>query len=217
MALKLAVIGDVHGCWNDADTAYFNASDYSALLFVGDLAPLIGALPTARRLAALRKPAYLIPGNHDATGAAQFLAELRHRERLAAVLSFGQRSRVRALAAALGPVKCVGYTLDLLEIDGRLLGLIAARPHSMGGDHFYFRSYLKRAYGVGSFEESAEKLRALVDAAPRDLLFLAHNGPAGFGAARDDLWGCDFRLQGGDFGDPDLQDAVRHARSQGKR
>ena len=217
MALKLAIIGDVHGFWTGADTAYFNASPCDAVLFVGDLAPLIGALPTARKLAALKLPAFLIPGNHDACGALQFLAELRQQLWLASVLSVGQGWRVSALRRALGPVKLAGYSLDLLDWDGRALGLIAARPHSMGGDRLYFRPYLKRAFGIASFEDSLARLRELVDEAPQDIIFLSHNGPAGLGAAREDIWGCDFRIHGGDFGDPDLQDAIRYARSIGKK
>ena len=31
------------------------------------------------------------------------------------------------------------------------------------------------------------------------------------------MWGCDFREDGGDWGDPDLADAIDHARASGKR
>jgi uncharacterized protein (TIGR04168 family) len=65
---------------------------------------------------------------------------------------------------------------------------------------------------------SCRRLRELVDSAPSDeLLVLAHNGPSGLGAAKTDLWGCDFREQGGDWGDSDLAEALGHARSAGKR
>jgi uncharacterized protein (TIGR04168 family) len=217
LPLRLAIVGDVHGCWTDADSDYFNGSDYAALLCTGDLPPLIGSLPTARRLAALRLPAFMIPGNHDASTALLFLAELRHYERLAALLSFGHEGREDALRAVLDPVKLVGYSLDRLDWDGRWLGLIAARPYSMGGDRLYFSAFLKRRYGVASFEDSATKLRALVDEAPRDIIFLSHNGPAGLGSARDDIWGCDFRPEGGDFGDPDLHAAIDYALRAGKK
>lgn len=215
--MRLAVIGDIHGCWVDADTDYFNGGGYDAVLCVGDLPPLIGSLPIARRLAALRVPAFLIPGNHDATSAVQFLSELRHRPALATLFSAGHGSREAALRRALGPVKLVGYSHEMLSWGGRPLGLITARPYSMGGDRFYFQAYLRRRHGVASFEESAAKLRALVDEAPRDVLFLSHNGPAGLGSRRDDIWGCDFRAEGGDFGDPDLRAAVDYAQQQGRR
>jgi uncharacterized protein (TIGR04168 family) len=216
MSLRLAIIGDVHGCWTAADNEYFNASGYDAVIFVGDLPPLIGSLPTARKLAGLRVPAYMIPGNHDATGALQFLAELRHKTGLANFLSFGHARREEKLREALGGVKLLGYSLEHLALDGRPLGLLAARPYSMGGDRLYFSAYLRRRHGVGSFEDSVLKLKALVDAAPDDIIFLSHNGPAGLGSARDDIWGCDFR-ESGDFGDPDLRLAIDYALGQGKR
>jgi uncharacterized protein (TIGR04168 family) len=214
--MRLAIVGDVHGCWVGADSEYFNHAGYDALLCTGDLPPLIGSLPTARRLAALRIPTYMIAGNHDASSALQFLAELKHHDHLAALLSLGHERREAALRTALGPVKLVGYSLDLLSWEGGSLGLVTARPYSMGGDRLYFRSYLKRRHGVASFEDSAAKLRRLVDQAPRDIIILSHNGPAGLGAARDDIWGCDFRANGGDFGDPDLRDVVAYAFAQGK-
>jgi uncharacterized protein (TIGR04168 family) len=217
LPLRLAIVGDVHGCWTAADNDYFNRGPYAALLCTGDLPPLIGSLPTARRLAALRLPAFMIPGNHDASTALQFLAELRHHDRLAALLSLGNERREAALRAALGPVKLVGYSLDRLDWDGRPLGLIAARPYSMGGDRLYFSAYLKRRHEVDSFAASAARLRALVDEAPRDIIFLSHNGPSGLGAARDDLWGCDFRAEGGDFGDPDLRAAIDYALRAGRK
>jgi uncharacterized protein (TIGR04168 family) len=215
--MRLAIVGDVHGCWVEADCEYFNRGQYDALLCTGDLPPLIGSLPTARKLAALHLPAYMIPGNHDATGPFQFLAELRHRDRLAAWLSFGQGWRENRLRRALGSVQLVGYSLDLLPWQERSLGLITARPYSMGGDRLYFRAYLQRRHGITSFDDSTSTLRALVDQAPADVIFFSHNGPAGLGAARDDIWGCDFRSEGGDFGDPDLRVAIDYALRCGKR
>lgn len=215
--MRLAIIGDVHGCWTEADNIHFNQGYYDALLCVGDLPPLIGGIPTARRLSGLRIPAFMIPGNHDAVPAMQFLAELHHRALWAALLSLGQGWREFRLRRALAPVRLVGYSLDLLRWDGKPLGLVSARPYSMGGDRYYFRAYLRRRHGVGDFEQSAARLRALVDQAPADLIFLAHNGAAGLGSAADDIWGCDFRPEGGDFGDPDLRDAIDYARERGKR
>lgn len=213
--MRLAIIGDIHGCWVDADSEYFNRGLYDAVLCVGDLPPLIGSLPTARKLAALRVPAFLIPGNHDATSAPQFLAELKHHPRLAALFSAGQARRETQLRNALGNVKLLGYSLDYLQWD-KPIGLISARPYSMGGERLYFRSYLRRQFGVASFEDSQAKLRALVDQAPSDIIFLSHNGPAGLGSGREDIWGCDFRADGGDFGDPDLRVAIDYAVACGK-
>jgi uncharacterized protein (TIGR04168 family) len=44
---------------------------------------------------------------------------------------------------------------------------------------------------------------------------LAHNGPAGLGVSRRDIFGCDFRREEGDHGDPDLGEALARARARG--
>jgi uncharacterized protein (TIGR04168 family) len=215
--LKLAIIGDVHSCWVEADNDFFNASDYDTVLFVGDLPSFVGSLPTARRISGLHKTAFLIPGNHDATSALQFAAELKQKKRLAALLGAGHAVREAQLRAALGGVKLVAYSVETISFDGKPLGIVAGRPYSMGGDRIYFERHLRQQYGVKSFGDSVAKFRTLIDATPRDILFLSHNGPAGLGNARDDIWGCDFSRNGGDFGDPDLRDAIAYAVAQGKR
>ena len=67
-------------------------------------------------------------------------------------------------------------------------------------------------------QESAERLKELVDECPAErIIFFAHNGPTGLGEDRSDIWGCDFRPAGGDFGDPDLRIAIDHARTPDPR
>ncbi|HEX7348267.1 MAG TPA: metallophosphoesterase [Rhodanobacteraceae bacterium] len=210
--MKLAVIGDIHGFWDARDTAYFNQSDYAALLFVGDFAAWTGSLPVARMLAGLTRPAWAIPGNHDAVTPLQLAAEIKHRRWLCALTGMGMERRVAALARALAPVRVGGYSLDRLDTD---LGLLTARPHAMGPDAFHYRGYLSRRFGVAGFRASAELLKALVDSAPRRLIVLAHNGPAGLGATADAPFGNDFSPAGGDFGAPDLRVALDHARATG--
>ena len=211
---KLAVIGDVHGFWDAADTAFFNQSDYDGLLFTGDLPRLTGGLDVARALARLEKPAWLVPGNHDGCTALQLLAELKGWSRLCRLLSTGMEGRVRRLAAALGPVRLAGYECLPLGDD---LGLLVGRPHAMGPDRFYFRDYTRRRYGIGDYAQSAARLKALVDSAPPRLIVLGHNGPAGLGETAADIWGCDFSTRFGDFGDPDLRAAIDHARDSGRQ
>lgn len=212
--MRLALIGDIHGFWDAADTAYFNASSYDGLLFTGDLPRLTNGLAVARELARLTKPAWLVPGNHDGCTALQLLAELKGWRRLCRISSLGMEGRVRRLAAALGPVRLAGY--ECLPLDNEL-GLLIARPHAMGPDRFYFRAYTQRRFRVGDYAQSAAKLKALVDAAPRNLIVLAHNGPAGLGDTAESIWGCDFSTRFGDFGDPDLRAAIDHARASGRQ
>jgi uncharacterized protein (TIGR04168 family) len=96
--------------------------------------------------------------------------------------------------------------------------MIAARPHSFGGPRLAFRPYLTEVFRVPTIEASAERLCSLIDdTLDERVVFLAHNGPTGLGDRRDAIWGCDFRRSEGDFGDPDLETAIAHARSKGKR
>ncbi len=215
--MKLAIIGDVHHAWNAADTAYFNASDHDAVLFVGDIYnfSIQRGLRAAAELAALEKPALLVPGNHDAAHPAQLAAEITRRASLIRITSFGHGQRVRDMSDAVGGVQVGGYSVHRLRED---LEVVVGRPHSMGGSTLSFVPQLAEAHGVHSLAESADKLRRCVDdSTARDLIFLAHNGPTGLGARRADIWGCDFRREEGDFGDEDLRLAIDHAVSRGKR
>jgi uncharacterized protein (TIGR04168 family) len=67
--------------------------------------------------------------------------------------------------------------------------------------------------------DSAARLRALFDAIPKGepIVVLAHCGPAGLGDQRGDLYGRDFHPDAGDWGDPDLAEALAHAKATDKR
>ena len=78
--------------------------------------------------------------------------------------------------------------------------------------------YLAERYGIDSMEASIERLKALIDACDdAPLLFLAHNGPSGLGDRADSIWGCDFRRKEEDWGDRDLEEAVRYAVDSGRK
>lgn len=215
--MKLAVIGDVHHAWNEVDTAFFNASDYDALLFVGDIYnfSLQRGLRAASELAELDKPALLVPGNHDAVHPAQLAAEITRRPSLIRWTSMGHTQRVRLLCEAVGGVQVGGFSVHPL---GEGVDVIVGRPHSMGGSVISFAPHLAEAYGVYTLEDSVKRLKRCVDESEaKRVLFLAHNGPTGLGERRDDLWGADFRREEGDFGDYDLRAAVDYAKERGKR
>lgn len=213
-SMKIAVIGDIHGFWDEHDTAFFNASDYDALLFIGDFARWSNSLPIARQLARLTKPAWAIAGNHDAVTRFQLLAEIKHWPLLRRLACVGMARRARQLAAVIAPVRLRGFAVEELAPN---LGLLIARPHAMGPDYFYYRDFMRRQHGVDNFEASAERLRALVDTAPHNLIVLAHNGPAGLGDTADAPFGNDMTAAGGDFGAPDLRAAINHAHTNGHR
>ncbi len=215
---RIAVIGDVHGHWNAADRQWCDAANYDLVMFVGDLANYRNdGREVARDLAKMKKPTLLMPGNHDAVSLPHLAAEAMGALPLLPLLSLEQPMRRRRLAAAAHPVHLCGYCSHALPAGWGKLTLIGARPHSMGGPRLSFAHLLKRLFDVDDLDSSAAKLCALVDAASDDIIFLAHNGPAGLGEARNDIWGCDFKKQPEDFGDPDLSVAIAYARSLGKR
>lgn len=212
--MQIGIIGDIHGAWDEHDTAFFNTVGYDRLLFAGDLAHITGSLPVARQLAELMTPAWMIPGNHDGVTLCQLLAELKSRPLAARLLAIGMTRRVAKMGQALGPVVMGGYSQHTLSSE---LGLIIARPHAMGPNRLYFGDYLNKRFGINDFQSSRDRLCQLVDQSPRDLIFLAHNGPAGIGNTPDAPFGCDFAPTHGDFGDPDLAEAIAYAGQRGHR
>lgn len=218
--VNIAVIGDVHRHFSTADVSYFNRSDYDLILIVGDLAnwwPHEG-YQVARTLSQLNKPCLFIPGNHDTVMAYQLLAEVKQYSTLMRLSAIGQGRRERKLRRALGSIAYCGYSSHSYNIRGLRFDVVAARPYSMGGPRLGFKRYLEQVYGVSSTETSVERLKDCFNQASSDrVIILAHNGPHGLGAAREDIWGCDFRPEEGDYGDEDLRQAIEHAKSIGKR
>ncbi|MET0387819.1 MAG: metallophosphoesterase [Polyangiales bacterium] len=218
--MRIAVVGDVHLIWDERDVRALDAADYDLVLFVGDLAGYgaDGAVTVARAIARLRTPALVMPGNHDAVTIAQLAAETFRTPRLARqALAIGMTTRVRQLASALGPVPLCGYSVHPFE--QHALSVVAARPHSMGGQRVGFKRYLTARFGVRTLADSARRLCGLLESVPSHhrILVLAHCGPMGLGESRDAIYGCDFRPQHGDWGDPDLAEALAHARAHGKQ
>lgn len=217
--LKLAVIGDVHMAWDEADVRWFNASDYDALLICGDLPGYRHgrAVEVAASMAGLDKPAFMVPGNHDATSLTHLVAEVAGTPVVNPLAGWAQEQRVERLRRALGPVVLGGYSWHTLGAGTEVAGLIVGRPHAMGA-RLSFKRYVARRFAIESLEASARELCAVVDACPhRRLVFLGHNGPTGLGAGPTDIWGADFKKGGGDWGDPDLRAAIEHARATGRQ
>lgn len=217
MTLRIGIVGDLHAHWDEIDVAQLSGTDYDLLFFVGDLGggTRESTLRVARTLSRLTKPTLVLPGNNDTWDLAELAAELSHREGLRRLV------RVRDGDVDGSPdalIRLCGFTSHRLTTEAVDVTLLTGRPHSMGGDALSFTEHMQAYYGIDSLAASAERLRGLVDAAEtRDLLFFAHNGPVGLGDQPADMWGCDFRPGGGDWGDPDLAEAIAHARSRGHR
>lgn len=218
--MRLGVVGDVHLDFDEVDAEQLDAAGYDAILFVGDLAAYShrGGLQVARAIAGLKTRALVIAGNHDAAHVGQMAAEVFEAEALIGLMNVGQRGRVDDLERALEPAELVGYSRHRIEVEGHAIDVVVGRPHSAGGPRLAFRPHLRERYDVDDLEDSVRRMTALVDESDADaLLFLSHNGPAGLGGKRDDIWGCDFRDEEGDFGDLDLERAIDHALRRGKR
>ena len=220
-AATIGVIGDVHLFWDDADIAFFNRGGYDLLLFVGDLAGYtqVRGLRVARSLRRLEVPAMCIPGNHDGLHAFQLGAEIAPRaHRFRNAFCRGQDRRCRTLDHALGHVEMLAYSRRRVAPGGIPLNIVVGRPHSIGGKRLACIRYLREAYGIGSMQASTERLKLLVDACDdAPILFLAHNGPSGLGDRASSIWGCDFRRKEEDWGDLDLEEAVRYASGNGRK
>ncbi|EPG75772.1 TIGR04168 family protein [Leptospira fainei serovar Hurstbridge str. BUT 6] len=216
--LTLALIGDIHGFWTSVDTDYFSHSAYDAILFTGDLGTYTtaSAYRVAKEISKIRKPCYLIPGNHDTTSVFQLLVEIFSLNSYWTILSLpAHLHRYSKFRRILGDIKVCEYSLHSEISD---LALIGGRPLSMGS-RLNFLPLLKQRFGIRSLRESSQKLISLSrdsGTVDKDILILAHNGPAGLGGRATDIWGCDFRKEAGDFGDLDLAECLDTIRAEGR-
>ncbi len=211
----LGVVGDLHTHWDEIDVWQFAGRPYDLLFFAGDLGGGLGdsTLRVARSISQLRQPTLVMPGNNDTVDIEELAAELALQDGVGRILAITSENEDSA-----GDVRLCGYSLHQLRASGVCVDMIAARPHSMGGASLSFPDYMRDTYAIDSLEDSAARLRALVDAAEaEDLVFVAHNGPTGLGDEPHAIWGCDFKPGGGDWGDPDLAQAIDHAHNVGKR
>jgi uncharacterized protein (TIGR04168 family) len=219
MSGAVAVIGDLHSAWEVEDIGYFQRGDYPLLLVTGDLghSGSSDGRGIARSLAQLAPQVLVMPGNNDAADYPHIRAELTYR-RARADLLLDAVAEGHSLPPSREAAQLCGYSLHPLELNaGFAFTVVAGRPFSMGGPELSFPEALARLHGVRSMSDSTERLCALVDDSTSEhLVFLAHNGPSGLGAAPEDIWGRDFHPDAGDWGDPDLRAAIEHARQRGK-
>jgi uncharacterized protein (TIGR04168 family) len=216
--LSIALIGDLHGHWSEADVAYFNASDYELLLFTGDLGSGTrkNGVDIARSVARLDKRALVVAGNNDAPHRLEIAAEFRLQGGLTDLMKLAPGHPLANRRA--GNVELCGYSVHDVTVGERPISVIVGRPYAMGGNELSFQEALHERYDIGNMAESSERLCTLVEQAPNvELIFLAHNGAAALGDEATSIWGCDFRPEAGDWGDEDLRCAVQHAQRIGKR
>ncbi|MCA9492982.1 MAG: metallophosphoesterase [Myxococcales bacterium] len=213
--MRIAVVGDIHRHWGPRDVELLDGRGLDLVLFTGDLGDMLhrGTLDVARQIARLRTPAVLVPGNHDGTHPLGVLAEGLGVLRRRPGASRRAARRLDALRHALGPVALGGYSLHPFPRHG--LTLVVGRPHGMDERWLTFGQAVGARHGPEDHASSCALLRRLVDRAPPgDLIFLAHDGPAGLGSGDRDPFTFYGRR---DMGDPDLADAVAYAAERGRR
>jgi len=183
--LRLAIAGDLHGAWGDADEALLETLQPDAVLFVGDLSD--GDLRLTRRITRLSLPKAVILGNHD-----------RGRDQSGAILE--------QQLSLLGSDHCAWGCKTWPELP---LSIIGARPCSAGGG-FHLSKAVKAVYGPVSLDDSVDRIVNAAAAVPADqpLIVMAHSGPSGLGSDPSSPCGRDWKTPSIDWGDQDLAVAL---------
>ena len=206
MAMKIAVIGDIHDQWEPIDNLILQALDVDLVLFVGDLGN--ESLAIAGLIAELDLPKAVILGNHDAFYTASDWG------RKQSPYDHRKEDRVTAQLQLLGETH-VGY--GKLNFPQFQLSVVGSRPFSWGGPEWKNHAFLRDRYGVKNFREStAIMTQAIQETAYETVIFLGHNGPFGLGDQAEDICGRDWNPLGSDHGDPDFTQAIAAARDLGK-
>ncbi len=206
-AVKIAIVGDVHDEWEDADAIALQHLGVDLVLFVGDFGN--EAVELVGRIASLDLPKAAIFGNHDAWYTA---SDWGRSKRPYDPLT---EDRVQQQVDLLG-TSYVGYgKLDLPQFD---LSIVGSRPFSWGGSEWKYSDFYEDRYGVDSFAASTQRIVEVANTATcNQLIIIGHNGPTGLGEDPESICGKDWGEPiGGDYGDPDLAAAISVLQAQGK-
>lgn len=208
MAISIAVIGDVHYLWDVKDEAILKGLGVDLVLFVGDFGN--ESVDIVHQISTLKLPKAAILGNHDAWYTATPWG------RSQCPYNRQEEDWVQQQLDLLGDAH-VGYRfLDFPELD---LTVVGSRPFSWGGSQWKYKRFYRERCQVKNFRESTERIMAAVTAAAHNtVIFLGHCGPYGLGDRPEDPCGKDWGqgTLGGDYGDPDLADAIAHTQIMGK-
>ncbi|MBW4623573.1 MAG: TIGR04168 family protein [Cyanosarcina radialis HA8281-LM2] len=206
-AIEIAVVGDVHEQWEEDDGIALKHLGVDLVLFVGDFGN--ESVEVVSAIASLDLPKAVILGNHDAWYTATDWGRSK------CPYNRQQEDWVQEQLDLLG--KChVGYShLDFPELN---LTVVGGRPFSWGGSDWRYGDFYQQRLGASSFTESADRIvSAALESTYATTIFLGHNGPLGLGDRAEDPCGKDWGNPiGGDFGDPDLKEAIDRTRLAGK-
>lgn len=204
--IKIAVVGDVHDLWDADDEIALTQLGVDLVLFVGDFGN--ESVPVVQKIAGLSLPKAVILGNHDAWYSATEWGRKK------CPYDRQQEDWVQQQLDLLGNAH-VGYSkLDFPEFK---LTVVGGRPFSWGGSAWKNQEFYQTWYGVESLEASTERItNAAKSAAYETVIFIGHCGPVGLGEAPEAPCGRDWQPIGGDYGDPDLAEAIDRTLAWGK-
>lgn len=204
--ITIAVVGDVHDLWEQEDRQALQHLGVDLVLFVGDFGN--ESVEIVEKIAAVTTPKAVIMGNHDAWYSASSWGRQK------APYDQSTEDRVQQQLDLLGEAH-VGF--DKLDFHQFALSVVGSRPFSWGGSVWRNSQFYRDRYGIKSFEESTQQIvNSAQDAAEDTLIFISHNGPYGLGNKTESICGRDWKLEGGDYGDPDLTEAIAITKSLGK-
>ncbi|MGB3291633.1 MAG: TIGR04168 family protein [Phormidesmis sp.] len=205
--VKIAVIGDVHDLWEQADNDALKHLGVDLALFVGDYGN--EAVEVVRRVAAADLPKAAILGNHDAYYSAsnKGIQNCPYDRR--------KEDWVQLQMDLLGEDH-VGFSKrEFPQFD---ITVVGGRPFSWGGSKWRYRKFYRDRFDVRNFDESLDLILAAADEAENGILiFVGHVGPYGLGAQPEDPCGKDWDDKGGDYGDPDFAEAIALTQQSGRR
>jgi len=205
--LKIAVIGDVHDQWESEDEIALERLEVDLVLFVGDFGN--ESVQLVKQIANLKLPKAAILGNHDAWYTASDWGRKK------SPYDHQKEDRVQQQLDLLGEAH-VGYgKIDFPQFN---LSVVGSRPFSWGGPNWTNSEFYGDRYGINNFQESTQRIvRAAEETICDYLIILGHNGPVGLGDQPEDSCGRDWHPLGGDYGDPDLTEAIAQIKSMGKQ
>ena len=190
--LKIAIVGDCHGLWSDADIQILSVVKPDFVLFVGDISE--GRIKIIKEINRLDIPSYVILGNHD-----------RGSDKTGETLL----KQIKVLQE-----KFCGWKLKIFK---NKINIVGGRPCSSGGGYFLAKEVLG-IYGPLTEEQSARKIINCAIEACDDLplIILAHAGPTGLGSESNSICGRDWKIPPLDWGDRDLNIALKEIKKNRK-
>jgi uncharacterized protein (TIGR04168 family) len=199
--IKIAVVGDIHDQWEAEDSLALQQLKVDLVLFVGDFGN--EAVDVVRAVAMLDLPKAVILGNHDAWYTASEWGKRK------SPYNHAREDRVQQQLDLLG---CAHVGYSYLDFPTLNLSVVGGRPFSWGSSEWKNAQFFRDRYGIENFTESTDLIaKAAASASSNTIIFLGHNGPLGLGDRPTDPCGKDWHPIGGDYGDPDLAEAIAQA------